>query len=79
MKRQAGSGISSPFLAWSGQEVALAGMLTLHKQLASAKTAHDKTVVQRQIEASDRQIDRLVYELYNLTDEEIAILEEGTT
>jgi hypothetical protein len=28
---------------------------------------------QRQIEATDRRIDQLVYELYGLTDEEIAI------
>ena len=34
-----------------------------------------KTVLQRQIEATDRQIDRLVYELYGLTDEEIGIVE----
>jgi hypothetical protein len=27
----------------------------------------------------DRQIDRLVYELYGLTEEEIQIVEEGTT
>jgi len=51
-------------------------MLSLHKQLAAAKTAHDKTVLQRQIDATDRQIDQLVYELYGLTDEEIKIVEE---
>jgi hypothetical protein len=28
--------------------------------------------------ATDRQIDRLVYDLYGLTDEEIAIVEEAT-
>ena len=32
-------------------------------------------MLQRQIEATDRQIDRLVYELYDLTEEEIAIVE----
>jgi len=48
-------------------------MLSLHKQLAAAKTAHDKTMLQRQIDATDKQIDRLVYEFYGLTDEEIAI------
>ena len=35
-------------------------------------------MIQRQIGATDRQIDRLVYELYDLTDEEIAIVEEAT-
>ncbi len=29
----------------------------------------------RQIAATDRQIDRLVYDLYGLTDEEIALVE----
>ena len=53
-------------------------MLELHKQLASAKTDHDKTVIQRQIDATDRQIDQLVYELYGLTEEEIKIVEEGS-
>ncbi len=50
-------------------------MLSLHKEVSSAKTAHDKTVIQRQIDATDRQIDALVYELYDLTDEEIQIVE----
>jgi hypothetical protein len=49
--------------------------LSLHKQLAAAKTDHDKTVLQRQIDATDQQIDRLVYELYGLTEEEIRIVE----
>ena len=51
-------------------------MLDLHKQLADARTPTAKTMLQRQIDATDRQIDRLVYELYDLTDEEIAIVEE---
>ena len=33
--------------------------------------AQTRTVIQRQIEATDREIDRLVYELYGLNDEEI--------
>jgi hypothetical protein len=53
-------------------------MLELHKRLSTAKIAHEKTMIQRQIEATDRQIDRLVYELYGLTEEEIAIVEEAT-
>jgi type I restriction-modification system DNA methylase subunit len=52
-------------------------MLSLNKQLASAKTDHEKTSLQRQIEATDRQIDKLVYELYGLTEEEIGIVEGG--
>ena len=38
----------------------------------------DKTSIQRQIDATDRQIDQLVYELYGLTDDEIRIVEEAT-
>ena len=51
-------------------------MLSLHKQLASAKTPDDKTRIQRQIDATDQQIDQLVYELYGLTPKEIKIIEE---
>jgi hypothetical protein len=35
-------------------------------------------MIQRQIDATDRQIDKLVYELYGWLDEEIAIVEETT-
>ena len=34
--------------------------------------------VSRQMEATDREIGRLVYELYALSDEEIRIVEEAT-
>jgi hypothetical protein len=51
-------------------------MLLLHKQLATVKTDHDKTIIQRQIDTTDQQIDRMVYELYGLTEKEIAIIEE---
>jgi hypothetical protein len=50
-------------------------MLALHKQLAEAKTPHDKTAIQRQIDATDQQIDRLVYEMYGLTEQDIKIVE----
>jgi predicted type IV restriction endonuclease len=50
-------------------------MLSLHKQLPNARTGHDQTLIQRQIDATDRQIDKLVYELYGLTEEEIAVVE----
>ena len=53
-------------------------MLELHKQHAAARTSHEKTAIQRQIEATDGQIDRLVYELYGLTEEEIGIVEEAS-
>ncbi len=52
-------------------------MFMLNKQLAAAKTPHEQENLKRQIDATDRQIDKLVYELYGLTDEEIKIV-EGT-
>ena len=52
-------------------------MLDLHQQFAAARTADEKTAIQRVIEATDREIDRLVYELYELTGEEIGIVEGG--
>jgi predicted type IV restriction endonuclease len=50
-------------------------ILKLHERLPAARTAHDRTVVERQIAATDQQIDLLVYELYELTDEDIKIVE----
>ncbi|KAF5063894.1 hypothetical protein DSECCO2_290040 [anaerobic digester metagenome] len=50
-------------------------MLDLHKRLAAAKVSHEKEVLAGMIYATDRQIDRLVYELYGLTEEEIAVVE----
>jgi hypothetical protein len=41
-------------------------------------TGHEKTLIERQIAATDHEIDQLVYELYGLTDAEIAIVEETT-
>jgi hypothetical protein len=52
-------------------------MLELHKPLASARASADREMCQRQIEATDRQIDMLVAsrELYGLTEEEIKMVE----
>jgi hypothetical protein len=52
-------------------------MLDLHKQLPLAKTPDDNTRLQRQIDATDQQIDHLVYELYELSEKEIQIVEQG--
>lgn len=52
-------------------------MLDLHKRLQAAKTPNEKTRLERQISATDKQIDALVYELYDLTAEEIKIVEES--
>ena len=52
-------------------------MLDLHKKLRTVKTPHEKETLQRQIDAVDDQIDKLVYELYDLTEDEIRIVERG--
>ena len=48
-------------------------MLALHKQ--SGSTPQEQEMIARQIESTDAAIDRLVYELYGLTEEEIKIVE----
>ena len=52
-------------------------MLSLHKSQAAAQSPTDKESLQRQIDATDRQIDRLIYDLYGLSDDEIRIIEES--
>ena len=42
------------------------------------RICHEKTAIQRQIEATDGQIDRLVYELYGLKKEMIGIVKCAT-
>jgi hypothetical protein len=53
-------------------------MLALQKRLATERLPQRREQLQREIDATDRQIDQLVYELYGLTDAEIRIVEEGT-
>jgi len=50
-------------------------MACLHRQVHSARMPQEKTALERQIEAIDEQIDRLIYELYGLTEDEIKIVE----
>jgi type I restriction-modification system DNA methylase subunit len=54
------------------------GMCALQQRLSAAKTPQEKTALERQITATDTQIDRLVYDLYGLTPEEIKIVEGAT-
>jgi hypothetical protein len=54
-------------------------MLTLNRRLGTVKAPHDRTTLQAQIAATDRQIDNLVYELYALTADEIKIVEQDRT
>jgi hypothetical protein len=41
----------------------------------NARLEQERTMLSRQIEATDGAIDKLVFELYGLTDEEIAVVE----
>jgi type I restriction-modification system DNA methylase subunit len=50
-------------------------MLDLNKKLQEARLEQEKTMLSRQIEAMDASIDKLVYELYRLTEEEIKVVE----
>lgn len=50
-------------------------MLELNKQLQKAHFDSEKEPIERQIAATDKKIDELVYKLYGLTEEEIAIVE----
>jgi len=50
-------------------------MLDLNKKLQEARLEQERTMLSRQIEATDGAIDTLVYELYGLTEEEIKIVE----
>ena len=53
------------------------GMLEMNRKLAEVKTPRERDVLMRRIDATDRQIDALVYELYGLTEDEIKIVEES--
>ena len=51
-------------------------MLELHKPTVVVRSPLDKERVGREIESTDKPIDRLVYELYGLTEDEIRIVED---
>lgn len=52
-------------------------MLALHVELAAARLPQAKEQLQRQIAATDREIDRQVYALYGLTEEEVRVVESS--
>ena len=49
-------------------------ILDLNKKMQGTRLEQEKTLLSRQIEATDAAIDNLVYELYGLTEEEINIV-----
>ena len=46
-------------------------------RLRAADSDSDKATLQNAVDAADREIDQLVYELYGLTQDEIALVEAG--
>jgi hypothetical protein len=52
-------------------------MLDLSRRLPAASTEHARRLIEMYVEATDYEIDRLVYDLYDLTPDEIAVVEAG--
>ena len=52
-------------------------MLGLHEHRIEGKDAAEQERLQRLIDSTDKQIDALVYELYGLTEDEIAVVEDA--
>jgi len=53
-------------------------MFELQKKYHDARMERDKELYERQIKIVDTQIDRLVYDLYGLTEEEVKVVENAT-
>ena len=53
-------------------------MHRLHADMAAARTPHDRDALERRVQAVDRKLDRLVYKLYELDEEEVALVEQHT-
>ncbi|RZB32695.1 MAG: hypothetical protein AEth_00373 [Candidatus Argoarchaeum ethanivorans] len=52
-------------------------MPELQKKYYEARLERDKELYERQIKISDARIDKLVYDLYELTDVEVKVVEKG--
>jgi hypothetical protein len=52
-------------------------MIELSKRFWAAKTNHEKAIIERNLETLETRIDQIVYRIFSLTDNEIAII-EGT-
>jgi len=74
------SGLSKPADKSAHDEIVqkVEAMMAAKKELAGAKTGNDKTYYENKCADLDHQIDRLVYDLYGLTEDEVAIVEGGT-
>ena len=52
-------------------------MINANKELLNCRSDTDKNIIERQIKYLDKKIDELVYSIYELTDDEIKIIEES--
>ena len=52
-------------------------MLELQKNYHDVRMERDKELYERQIKIIDAQIDKQVYDLYGLTEEEVKVVEES--
>ncbi|MGI8514610.1 MAG: Eco57I restriction-modification methylase domain-containing protein [Acidimicrobiia bacterium] len=52
-------------------------MQLLLQKLSGANTAHEELSLQRQVTRVDKEIDEIVYRLYNLSDSEVSFVEEA--
>jgi hypothetical protein len=64
--------------AFSDLDRLVAAQLELSRRLASEPLPQGREQLEREIAATDRQIDKLVYQLYGLTADEVRIVEEAT-
>jgi len=55
----------------------ISGQLSSVYATGADRLPQEKEMIQRPVQATDEQIDRLVYELYGLSEEEIKIVEGG--
>ena len=60
-----------PFIELAGK------MMELKKQFHTTNTPHERKIFQQQIDFLEKEINQKLYELYDLTDEEIEIIESN--
>ncbi|MGB8220352.1 MAG: hypothetical protein WCE46_08230 [Methanoregula sp.] len=60
-------------------EALVTEMLNLHRHLSLAAYEKEKGIIAQEIDSTDRQIDSLVYGIYGLSVDEIAVVEETLT
>ncbi|MBR0472967.1 MAG: N-6 DNA methylase [Methanosphaera sp.] len=52
-------------------------LISLKHNLSTSNTPNERKILQKQIDITDKKINEIVYELYDLTDDEIEIIEEN--